>query len=250
MCESRALTPLHHVDASGRRRRIERFAEPAATSRLQAAGRGPRGPRAGRARRRTPLGVVAADCCRFAAAARDAAEGSLNRLGRRRLEMATVLPIASVARMLAARPSGASRVRSAVRAMPLALAVTLLAASGVLAGNGATTVHFTASYSSFTCAGERIVKTAAEKLHQGLGDLHVHRPDGVPARNLCHRRTGRPGESDPVPLGQRLRHPLHASGESRLRRGPPICFRIAVSGTIVVTDNGDGTGTLVVVAYY
>ena len=73
--------------------------------------------------------------------------------------MARVLPIASVARMSAARASGASRVRSAVQAIPLALALTLLAASGVLAGNAAKTVHFTASYSSFTCAGERIVKT-------------------------------------------------------------------------------------------
>ena len=45
------------------------------------------------------------------------------------------------------------------RAVALALAGTLLGAGGALAGNGAETTHFTAAYSSFTCAGERIVKT-------------------------------------------------------------------------------------------
>ena len=32
--------------------------------------------------------------------------------------------------------------------------------------------------------------------------------------------------------------------------GYSLCFRFAVSGTVVVTDNGDGTGVLRVTAYY
>ncbi len=164
--------------------------------------------------------------------------------------MATVLPIASVARMSAARPSGPSRVRSVVQAMTLALALTLLAASGVLAGSAAKTVHFTASYSSFTCAGERIVKTEPKSFIKDsetctFTDLTEFAPGTYAIVGQAVPES--PTQSHWVSDYDILYTPAGSPG---CVVGPPICFRIAVSGTIVVTDNGDGTGTLVVVAYY
>ena len=164
--------------------------------------------------------------------------------------MATVLPIASVARRLAARPSGASRVHSAVRAFPLALAVTLLAASGVLAGNGASTVHFTASYDSFTCAGERIVKTAPKGFTKDSETCTFTDVAAFPTGT--YDIVGQAVPESPTQSHWASDYDIlyTPAGSPGCIVGPPICVRVAVSGTIVVTDNGDGTGTLVVVAYY
>ena len=137
------------------------------------------------------------------------------------------------------------------RAVALALAGTLLGAGGALAGNGAQTTHFTAAYSSFTCAGERIVKTDPKGFTKdsetcSFTDL-TEFPPGTYA----------------ITVGPETATESHWASDYELFvvgiGGPhcdPMwvpfgnCIRQAVSGTIVVTDNGDGTGTLRVTAYY
>jgi hypothetical protein len=124
----------------------------------------------------------------------------------------------------------------------LAVLVTALVGAGAATGvaaadNGATTAHFTAAYFNgqggfFTCSGERIAKTAPKAFTKDsetctISDLSTWPPGTYPI------------VTSPLP--------------------PPAEWAIwfsdfdgqqAVSGTIVVTDNGDGTGTMNIDAYY
>ena len=124
----------------------------------------------------------------------------------------------------------------------LAVLVVALAGAGVATGvatanNGAQTSHFTAAYFNgqggfFTCSGERIVKTAPQAFTKDsetctISDLSTWPPGTYPI------------VTSPLP--------------------PPASWAIwfsdfdgqqAVSGTIVVTDNGNGTGTMTIDAYY
>jgi hypothetical protein len=118
-------------------------------------------------------------------------------------------------------------------ALALAVAGTANAAT---AANGATTTHFTAAYLNgpggvFTCSGERIVKTAPKPFTKDsetctISDVSTWPPGTYPI------------VTTPLP--------------------PPAMWAMwfsdfdgqqAVSGTVVVTDNGDGTGTMNIDAY-
>lgn len=137
------------------------------------------------------------------------------------------------------------------RAVAVSMAAVLLSASGVLAGNGATTVHFNVAYASFTCAGERIVKAAPRAITKDsesctFTDLSEFAPGTYAITTGPESATASHWASD---------YELFVVGTA----GPgcdPVwvpfgyCIRQAISGTIVVTDNGDGTGTLEVTAYY
>lgn len=124
----------------------------------------------------------------------------------------------------------------------LAVLVVVLAGAGVAtgvatAGNGAKTTHFTAAYFNgqggfFTCAGERIVKTAPKAFTKDSETCQI-----------SDVSTWSPGT-----------YPIVTSFLP-----PPALSAIwfsdfdgqqAVSGTIVVTANGDGTGTMNIDAYY
>jgi hypothetical protein len=139
------------------------------------------------------------------------------------------------------------------RALGLALAASLLSAGSALAGNGAQTIHFTAVYDSFTCTGERIDKTAPKAFTKDsetctYTDLSQFDPAGTYAIVPRTEPVG-PGETHWA-----SDYEYWAVGTSGPNCIPEWliygCLRTAVSGTIVVTDNGDGTGTLDVVAYY
>jgi len=124
----------------------------------------------------------------------------------------------------------------------LAVLVTALAGAGVATGvatanNGAKTTHFTAAYFNgqggfFTCSGERIVKTAPKAFTKDsetctISDLSTWGPGTYPIVTSFL----------PPPA-------LSAIWFS------DFDGQQAVSGTIVVTDNGDGTGTMNIDAYY
>ena len=128
---------------------------------------------------------------------------------------------------------------------------TLLSVSGALAKNGATTTHFVAAYDSFTCVGVRIVKTAPKEFTKDsetctFTDLTEFPPGTYEIVDFWSTSPGA-GETywfsdyefSSIPAGDPICVP-----------GYPVCYRAAVSGTIVSTDNGDGTGTLTVTAYY
>ena len=103
------------------------------------------------------------------------------------------------------------------------------ASSVASASNGTQTTHFTAVYGQFTCAGERIVKTAPKAF--------------VKDSETCLDSSG----TGDLPAGTYDFSGLWASDYEYFTFGT---FRIAVSATIVVTDNGDGTTTWNIVAYY
>ena len=108
-----------------------------------------------------------------------------------------------------------------------------LAAAGE--NTGASTAHFTATYDNgssfggiFTCSGERIVKTAPKAFVKDSATCKISDIATWPAGTYIIGGTGPDGAvwfSD-------------YDGAT------------AVSGTLVVTDNGDGTGTMNIAAYY
>lgn len=137
------------------------------------------------------------------------------------------------------------------RAAALALAGTFVGAGGALAGNGAETTHFTAAYSSFTCAGERIVKTTPKVFTKDsetctFTDLSEFPPGTyaitVGPESATESHWASDYELFVVGIGGPNCDPMWVPFGN--------CIRQAVSGSIVVTDNGDGTGTLQVTAYY
>ena len=110
--------------------------------------------------------------------------------------------------------------------------------------NGAQTTHFTASYyqflgGEFIAAGERIVKTAPKAFTKDSETILISDISTWPA-GTYHIVDGvffvpMPGMPD-MELG--------------LSWGSDFDGRMAQSGTIVVTDNGDGTGTMNLDLYY
>ena len=117
------------------------------------------------------------------------------------------------------------------------LALTLPAGGRGPLNNGAQTVHFTAAYQNliggfFTCAGERITKTAPKPFTKDSEDCTVTDlstwPPGTYVGNPFFEINGVPGYfwiSD------------YDGTQANLV-------------TFIVTDNGDGTGHLALVAYY
>jgi hypothetical protein len=100
------------------------------------------------------------------------------------------------------------------------------------------TTHFTASYFDgpggfFTAAGERIVKTAPKAFTKDSETILMSDISTWPAGTYTSDATGAFNI-----LGVSLFWASDFDGQ------------IAVSGTIVVTDNGDGTGTFNGVFYY
>jgi hypothetical protein len=134
---------------------------------------------------------------------------------------------------------------AARRALALTLAGTLLSAGAALAGNGAETTHFTVAYASFTCTGERIVKVAPNPFTKDsetctYTDLSEFDPPGTyaipPMFWVSDYEIGYVARGSPTC--------------DSFPQYPDVCIRVAVSGNIVVIDNGDGTGTLQITAYY
>jgi hypothetical protein len=114
-----------------------------------------------------------------------------------------------------------------------------------VANNGALTAHFTAEYwaptgGSFTCAGERIAKTGPRAFTKDsetclISDLSTW-PAGIYV--LQPPSPTFPFTSYIVVNGVPFGWSSDFDGQ------------VAVSGTFVVTDNGDETGTLNVEVYY
>ena len=136
------------------------------------------------------------------------------------------------------------------RSVTLALAAALLCTTAVLAGNGAHTAQFTASCGSFTCAGVRIVKSEPKAFIKDsetctFTDLTEFAPGNytIVGQAVPESSTESHWASD----YDIINTPANSPG---CIPGPPVCFRVAKSGTIVVTDNGDGTGTVEISAYY
>ena len=102
--------------------------------------------------------------------------------------------------------------------------------------NGAQTVHFTAAYQNliggfFTCAGERITKTAPKPFTKDSEDC-----------TMTDLSTFPPG--------------TYVGDPNFIVNGVPYSWssdydaRTANLVTLIVTDNGDGTGHIAIVAYY
>jgi hypothetical protein len=102
--------------------------------------------------------------------------------------------------------------------------------------NGAQTVHFTAAYQNvfggfFTCAGERITKTAPKPFTKDSEDCTIT-------------------DLSTFPPGTYVGDPFYVIN------GVPYTWlsdydgRLANLVTFTVTDNGDGTGHVSLVAYY
>jgi hypothetical protein len=138
------------------------------------------------------------------------------------------------------------------RALALALAATLLGAGGALAGNGAETIHFTAVYSSFTCAGERIDKVTPKAFTKDSETCtFTDLTEFSPGTYAIVPRTEPEGPGESHWASDYEYWTVGTSGPNCIPEWLIYgCIRTAVSGTIVVTDNGDGTGTLEVAAYY
>jgi hypothetical protein len=111
----------------------------------------------------------------------------------------------------------------------LALAGAGVATGVATASNGAKTTHFTAAYFNgqggfFTCSGERIVKTAPKAFTKDSETCQISDVSTWPPGTYVI--------------------PTTAFWFS------DFDGQIAVLGTIVVTANGDGTGTMNIDAYY
>ena len=128
--------------------------------------------------------------------------------------------------------------------VPLALGCFALSLSAVgrsnssvgALNNGAQTVHFTAAYQNliggfFTCAGERITKTAPKPFTKDSEDC-----------TMTDLSTFPPG--------------TYVGDPNFIVNGVPYSWssdydaRTANLVTLIVTDNGDGTGHVAIVAYY
>jgi hypothetical protein len=113
------------------------------------------------------------------------------------------------------------------------MAVVCVTASVAVAGNGSTTTQFNASYLNarggyFTCSGVRIVKDAPKAFIKDSETCIITDLASWPA-GTYQNVGGWASDYDFWTLGQ---------------------LRISVSNTFVITDNGDGTGTLEISAYY
>ena len=102
--------------------------------------------------------------------------------------------------------------------------------------NGAQTVHFTAAYYNgpggfFTCAGERISKTAPKPFTKDSEDC-----------TITDLSTWPPGTYVGNPF-------LYVNGVPYLWNSD-YDGSLANPVTVIITDNGDGTGHLAAVAYY
>jgi hypothetical protein len=110
--------------------------------------------------------------------------------------------------------------------------------------NGAQTAHFTASYpngagGTFIAAGERIVKTGPNPFTKDSETILMSDISSWPA--------GKYSIVDGVLL---IPMPGMPGMEFAISWFSDFDSRVAQSGTIVVTDNGDGTGTLNATFYY
>ena len=113
--------------------------------------------------------------------------------------------------------------------------------------NGAQTTHFTASYFNglggfFTAAGERIVKTAPKAFTKDSETILMSDISTWPAGtyNIVDGVFFIPMPGMPGMPGMEFGFPWSSDFDGR----------IAQSGTIVVTDLGDGTGTMNLDLYY
>jgi hypothetical protein len=102
--------------------------------------------------------------------------------------------------------------------------------------NGAQTVHFTAAYQSniggfFTCAGERITKTAPKPFTKDSEDCTMT-------------------DLSTWPPGTYVGDPVFVVNGARYIWGSDYDGTLANLVTIIVTDNGDGTGHFALVASY
>ena len=106
---------------------------------------------------------------------------------------------------------------------------------GVL-NNGAQTVHFTAEYEgliggNWTCAGERISKTAPRPFTKDSEDCTIT-------------------DLSTFPPGTYVGNPIFIVNGVSYVWNSDYDGRQALLVTLTVTDNGDGTGHVNVVAYY
>jgi len=106
---------------------------------------------------------------------------------------------------------------------------------GVL-NNGAHTVHFTAAYENliggfFTCAGERISKTAPKPFTKDSED--------------CTET-----DLSTFPPGTYVGNPFFVVNGVSYSWSSDYDGSFANQVTIIITDNGDGTGNVDIVAYY
>lgn len=110
----------------------------------------------------------------------------------------------------------------------------LLAAAAGGAANGATTTHFTASYGppQVTCSGERIVKTGSKGFVKDSETCIVATDFYAPGTYYL---------ADPSFGGW--------CSDVEGFAPTPTC-RLAIGGTLVSSDNGDGTFTWSITAYY
>jgi hypothetical protein len=102
--------------------------------------------------------------------------------------------------------------------------------------NGAMTVHFTAAYQNniggfFTCAGERITRTAPNPFTKDSEDCTMT-------------------DLSTLPPGTYVGNPFLIVNGVSYNWFSDYDAKTANSVTVIVTDNGDGTGHVAAVAYY
>jgi hypothetical protein len=102
--------------------------------------------------------------------------------------------------------------------------------------NGAQTVHFTAAYENliggfFTCAGERITKTAPKPFTKDSEDCTIT-------------------DLSTFPPGTYVGDPIFVVNGVGYTWSSDYDGLVANLVTLTVTDNGDGTGHIALVAYY
>ena len=107
---------------------------------------------------------------------------------------------------------------------------------GAPLNNGAQTVHFTAAYQNliggfFTCAGERITKTAPKPFTKDSEDCTITDLSTFPPGTYV---------GDPTFIVNGVEYTWSSDYDGML----------ANLVTLIVTDNGDGTGHIAIVAYY
>lgn len=132
--------------------------------------------------------------------------------------------------------SGLRRLGAAILVLAATLGTGVAGSSVAFANNGAHTIHFTAAYhvpvgGDFTCAGERIVKTAPRAFTKDSENCTIT-------------------DLSSFPPGTYVGHPHYKVNGERHGWRSDYDGRKARSVTLVVTDNGNGTGNVDIVAYY
>ena len=127
------------------------------------------------------------------------------------------------------------RLGAAILVLASTLGVAGAGSSVALAGNGAYTVHFTAAYESpvggyFTCAGERIVKIAPRVFTKDSENCTIT-------------------DLSSFPPGTYVGNPFYEVNGQRHGWRSDYDGQKARSVTLIVTDNGNGTGNVDIVAY-